>query len=299
MQGDRYYQEGNFCEALSAYTLELQRNPSDTILLSKKGNTLYMLQQYEAADLCYAEALNKSNAVVIVYEYVLEYANDVEANLCWLQGQLYSKHQLDIIPEGLVRIVHEVEQEIFEQVNRSTTNQNQSFSWNPFLDIILEQMGIPSGSFLGLVRLLQENVPQKSTGLLQKKPVAKMTWQQFELFIQWFFEQKGYQVQKTKKTGDQGADLILERPGERVVVQIKKRKKTTGNKAVQEVHAARGYYSANRAIVISATKFSKPAVELANRLGVELWTWQRLLEELNTHQGVDRNNDLSNKDTGL
>lgn len=229
--GDRYFQEGHYCEALSAYTNGVQINPSNPLLLSKKGNTLYMLQQYEAADLCYAEALNNSNAIVIVYEYVLEHSNDVEDNLWWLQEVLYSQHQLEIIDEGLVRIVHQVGQEVLEQVNRSTMNKNQSFSWNPFLDMILKHLGIPSaGSFLGLVRLLQQNVSQKSAGILQKKPVSKMTWQQFELFIQWFFEKQGYRVQKTKKSGDQGADLILEQPGERVVVQVKKRKKLRGTK---------------------------------------------------------------------
>jgi HJR/Mrr/RecB family endonuclease len=66
----------------------------------------------------------------------------------------------------------------------------------------------------------------------------KMTWQQFELFLQLFFEKQGYHISKTKKSHDQGANMILECTGERVVVQTKKRKKTTGNKAVQEVHAA-------------------------------------------------------------
>ena len=120
----------------------------------------------------------------------------------------------------------------------------------------------------------------------------KMTWQQFELFLQLFFEKQGYHVRKTKKSHDQGADLILERPGERVVVQAKKQKKTTGNKAVQEVHAARGYYQANRAIVITTSRFSKPAIELADRLGVELWDWNRLLTEMNTH----RSNHVDNRD---
>ncbi|HUS99525.1 MAG TPA: restriction endonuclease [Candidatus Thermoplasmatota archaeon] len=80
----------------------------------------------------------------------------------------------------------------------------------------------------------------------------------------------------------EGADLILERAGERLVVQAKKRKKTTGNKAVMEVHAACGYYGGNRAIVITSTKFSKPALELAARLNVECWDWNRLLAEMNT-----------------
>ncbi len=281
--GDRYYQEGAYCEALNAYTIGLQMNPNNPLLLSKKGNTLYMLQQYEAADLVYAEALNNSNAVVIVYEYILKYSNDVEANLWWLQDLLHSQYQVEILYEGLARVVHQVEQEILEQANHSTTNTKQFFLWTPFLDKILKNLGIPyASSLINMGRLLQQNKPQKNVGLLQKKPINRMTWQQFELFLQWSFEQQGYKVRKTKKSGDQGADLVLENLGIKTVVQIKKRKKTTGNDAVQQVHAARGFYEADRAIVISSTKFSKHAVELANRLNVELWDWQRVLTEMKT-----------------
>jgi len=53
-EGDRYYQEGSYCEALFSYTQGLQMDPSNSLLLSKKGNTLYWLQQYEASDLSYA-----------------------------------------------------------------------------------------------------------------------------------------------------------------------------------------------------------------------------------------------------
>jgi tetratricopeptide (TPR) repeat protein len=283
-EGDHYYQKGSYCEALSSYIQGLQMDPSNSLLLSKKGNTLYWLQQYEAADLSYAEALQKNNAVVLVYNYVLEHTDNLEGNLGWLQDVLHAQYQIEIISEGLTRVVHQVEQEILEQVNDSTTHRNHSFSWEPAVNMMLKQVGVPfAGSFLGLIRQLQRDIPQKSIGILRKKPVMKMTWQQFELFLLSFFEKQGYHVRKTKKSHDQGADLILERAGERVVVQAKKRKKTTGNKAVQEVHAARGYYQANRAMVISTSKFSKSATELADRLGVELWDWSRLLAEMNTH----------------
>ena len=64
----------------------------------------------------------------------------------------------------------------------------------------------------------------------------------------------------------------------------KARNRTVGNRGVQEVFAARGFYQANHALVITTSRFSKPAVDLVNRLGVELWDWQRLLAEVNTCQ---------------
>lgn len=280
--GDRYYQEGNYCQALSIYTNVLQSDPSNPLLLSKKGNTLYMLQQYDAADLAYAEALNNSNAVVIVYEYILEYFNDLESNLWWLKDELYSQYNVEIIYEGLTRIVYQIQQELVEEANQTSTNQNPSITWKPLLNDIFKFLGVPfAGSLTNVLSSLQQNKVQKTAVLLQKKSINIMSWQQFELFLQWFFEKQGFKVQRMKKSHDQGADMILECNDERVVVQVKKQKKTTGNKAVQEVHSARGYYQANRAIVISTSRYSKPARELAKRLDVELWDWKRLLPELN------------------
>jgi len=143
-EGDRYYQEGCYCEALSFYTTGLQMDPSNSLLLSKKGNALYRMRQYDAADLSYVEALKTSNAVVLVYEYVLEYADNLEGNLGWLQDVLHSRYQVEIMPEGLTRVVHQVEREVLEPVNDSMTHRNHSFSWKPYIDLMLKQVGIPS-----------------------------------------------------------------------------------------------------------------------------------------------------------
>ena len=66
------------------------------------------------------------------------------------------------------------------------------------------------------------------------------------------------------------------RPG-----QAKRQRKTVGIKAVQEVGAAREYYNANVARVITTSeKFSRNAVELANKMYIELWDRNHLKNEL-------------------
>ncbi len=284
-KGDRYYQEGNYCQALTFYTFVLQNNPSNPLLLSKKGNTLYMLQQYDSADLAYAEALDNSNAVVLVNDYIIDNFNHLDSNLWWLQNKLYSHYNVEIIYEGLNHLVYHIQQEISEQKNQNITNQKISFPWKPLLNDIFKTLKVPYADFLTniLSSSLNKSKTEKNVALLQKKPINRINWQQFEQLIQWFFEKQGYKVQKTKKSHDQGADLIIERNNEKIVVQIKKQKKTTGNKAVQEVHAAKGYYQANRAIVITSSRYSKPARQLANRLGVELWNWNQLINKLNSN----------------
>ncbi len=157
--------------------------------------------------------------------------------------------------------------------------------WEKFLDILLKQAGVrPPRTFWDLLHLLEQSLPKDTYNSKIGKPLEHMTGSQFEQFLGWFFEQQGYHVSRTKKSNDKGADLILRKSGELLVVQAKRRKNTIGIQAVQEVYAACGYYQGNRALVITSSRFSRPAINLANQLGVELWDLERLLQELHNHQ---------------
>jgi len=88
-------------------------------------------------------------------------------------------------------------------------------------------------------------------------------------------------VEITPKSHDKGTDLIIQLYGKKTVVQAKRRKQTIGIRAIQEAYAAMGYYRTDKAMVIISSKFSKPAKEFAERLHVDLWNRQRLMQELN------------------
>lgn len=99
---------------------------------------------------------------------------------------------------------------------------------------------------------------------------------EFEGFLKRLFENMGYQVEQTKLSGDQGADLVLTKFGEKIVVQAKRYSGTVGNGAVQEVLGAISHYRADRGMVVTNNFFSKPAQELAHSNGIELIDRQRL-----------------------
>ena len=80
----------------------------------------------------------------------------------------------------------------------------------------------------------------------------------------------GYKVKVTKKSGDQGADLIVEKEGVSTAIQTKKYAGNVGNTAVQEVVASMKYYDCDKAMVITTGKFTKGAFELASRNGIQL-----------------------------
>jgi len=73
----------------------------------------------------------------------------------------------------------------------------------------------------------------------------------------------------TKRTGDQGADIIV-RHGRTIVIQAKCYQQSVGNSAVQEVHAAKIHYAADEAWVVTNSTFTRSARELAKSTVVRL-----------------------------
>lgn len=98
-----------------------------------------------------------------------------------------------------------------------------------------------------------------------------MTGATFETFLGEVFKEHGYLVEATAKTGDQGVDLIVTRDGARVAVQAKGYVgHTVGNEAVQQVHAGKGFYGCQSAVVVTNSLYTPSARDLAERLDCHL-----------------------------
>lgn len=93
---------------------------------------------------------------------------------------------------------------------------------------------------------------------------------EFEDYVGRLFKKLGYNVEQTKLSGDQGADLIIEKDGIKTVIQTKLYSQPVGNKAVQEVVGAIAYYEADAGAVVTNSTFTSSAIELANKNNVEL-----------------------------
>ena len=106
--------------------------------------------------------------------------------------------------------------------------------------------------------------------------VDQMSGLDFEKFLQYLFERQGYAVERTRYIGDYGADLVLRNGGTRTLVQAKRYKGTVGVKAVQEAAAARPHYGCDKAIVVTNSRFTRQARELARSNRIELWDRSKL-----------------------
>ena len=118
--------------------------------------------------------------------------------------------------------------------------------------------------------------------------VDEMEGHDFESFLEKLFTEMGYYAEKTRGSGDQGADLILKKDGLTTVVQAKRSQSKISNKAVQEVLAGEKYYGADRLMVVTNHFFHESAKELAKRGSVELVDRNELRSWISSNPISDR-----------
>ena len=105
---------------------------------------------------------------------------------------------------------------------------------------------------------------------LVHKDWRSMRGTDFEDFLSRVFQTLGYQVQLTKASGDQGADLLVLGKGSKIAVQAKGYADTVGNHSVMEVAAGMTFYGCDSCVVITNSRFTTTAIRLAQAIGCRL-----------------------------
>lgn len=113
--------------------------------------------------------------------------------------------------------------------------------------------------------------------------VDAMNGYEFEKFLAQIFQTAGYDVEATKLSGDQGADLFVSKFGKKMVIQAKNYSGTVGNSAVQEAISAKSFYGCDDAMVVTNSYFTRSATELANAASVRLIGRRELQTYLDDH----------------
>jgi len=121
-------------------------------------------------------------------------------------------------------------------------------------------------------------VKNKKLKLSGISEIDKMDGFQFEYYLSLVFKGLGYKSKVTKSRGDFGADLVLTKDSQKVVVQAKRYSKKVGIKAIQEINTSRNYYGAEHAWVVSNNYFTKPAQVLAEKNQVHLVDREELMK---------------------
>lgn len=116
----------------------------------------------------------------------------------------------------------------------------------------------------------KEDIWERNFAKQKAKELSQLSGKEFETFLAGLFRRLGYQVEITPVTGDYGADLILNKLGEKVAVQAKCYSGSVGVSAVQEVLAGMHYYKCQSAWVVTTGNLTQNAIELAKKSNVKL-----------------------------
>jgi len=110
---------------------------------------------------------------------------------------------------------------------------------------------------------------EPDTQIFSIQEIDFMTGKEFENAMNKIFSRQGYKAITTVYSNDQGADLILEKFGKKIVVQAKRYQGHVPNKAIQEVVAAKQHYKCDEAWLVTNSILTRQAKALAKSNNVK------------------------------
>jgi hypothetical protein len=139
----------------------------------------------------------------------------------------------------------------------------------------------------------QEMIQELSQNDLDVDSINTLKGEDFEKLLMQKFEELGFTVIETPRTGDFGADIIVDTKDEtRFVIQCKRFKSKVNLKAVQEVVGALPHYNGDIGIVITNSGFLSSAIKLAQSNDIELWDNLKLMKFLTGDISFSQLNEL-------
>lgn len=128
-----------------------------------------------------------------------------------------------------------------------------------------------------IMRFKREDIPKILKSALKNK-FSDFPPKDFEEFIAQLFRDNGYEVERTKYSGDYGVDLIIMKDTKRIAVQVKRYsgKNKVGIKDANQVLGGKDYYRCKNAMIVTTSSFTNSVKNLATRTGLDLWDWNKL-----------------------
>lgn len=208
--------------------------------------------------------------------------------------------KVDILSSSREIIINHIHALVMEKRNRTHVGTYGEVDDTSFLDEVqyfLETIVRPKISahlqFLGepefdghyrneITKLcLEEVAGYKLNNGSAQNDVTQLNPIEFERWCADKLTKLGWKARATQASGDQGADVVAQKGEHMLVVQCKLYSQPVGNKAVQEISAARAHYGASLAAVVTTAGYTKSAVQLAHSNKVVLldYTEMDLMDE--------------------
>jgi len=136
--------------------------------------------------------------------------------------------------------------------------------------------------------MFQRHKKNRLYGNLKQNPAIQtlneMTWQQFELLVGKYFEEKGYTVRQLAQPGpDGGVDLVAIKDGEKFLVQCKQWRSTSvGVKVVRELLGVITSNGAMGGFVVASGQFTSSAKDFVKGRNIELIDGAKIVNTVDT-----------------
>ena len=124
--------------------------------------------------------------------------------------------------------------------------------------------------------------------LLWTGDIDIMNGVEFEKMLEIVFENLGYRAEHIGQRGDFGADLLLSKNGQKIVVQAKRYSSNVGNKAVQEVYSSMPHYGASEGWVVTNSFFTPAAAKQAQACNIRLVGREELIKAIVLARGSNQ-----------
>lgn len=216
-------------------------------------------------------------------EMVKMFKNEIEkeSNTCnWSSLESLTKTYISVYENN-------IDNDYIEWFIKIYSNHNDLTYDAPLVEEIKELIENEFDKMSRQNKLQKITAAMESNSNLSKKitidDIDLMEGEEFERFLRKLFSKMGYNAEITKKTGDQGADLIIEKYGGKTVVQAKRYSNSVSNSSVQEIIGAKEYYNATEAMVVTNNYFTKSAKELAKANNVSLWNRDKLMRMMDDY----------------
>jgi len=142
--------------------------------------------------------------------------------------------------------------------------------WNR-LTIILWTIAISLIFLLLLGVFFFNRRKQQKMAALRKVDIDQMSGAEFEEYLAFLFRRRGFtNVTTTRLYGDFGADLVAKKDNIKYAIQAKRWRGLVGVDAVYQVLGGKDYYGCQGTIVVTNSKFTYQAEQLAQKSNTTL-----------------------------
>ena len=95
---------------------------------------------------------------------------------------------------------------------------------------------------------------------------------EYEEYIRELFNKQGYTTELTPQSGDYGIDIFATKGREKIAIQVKMygNSRKVNRSMIMELHGAKDYFGCNKAILVTNGEIMPDAIEVANRLQIDL-----------------------------